>query len=370
MAIVLQVLTNDFESFFKTPFVIYKDFAHVSILKTDLKRFLSVKNPIFKSVNDFSYFTVIENGHIRGRILAHIHHRSNEKYGLKRCYFGYFDCENSLPVAQLLLKSAENFAKSQGMTELIGNFNMTAMQQIGTIDKILKPYHYTDQVYSPEYISNLLKACGYESTFPMQTHEINLELFDESFLLTDKQIKILNNPDFSFEQVNKKELHKTLENMRQCLNNGFSDNPMFVPLTTEELYFQAKDMMLIVDPEITVVCKHQGQTIGIVVCIPNLNPMLKEMGSVFGLKAPWAFFKYKFFRKESAIIIFYSVFKEFHSQGINAIMLNHLIKSLKKKKYKYLGGTWISLENKASLKQAEKLGAKVMHELSLYKKSI
>lgn len=367
----MNVLVNDFETFFRAPFEIYdKNFPHISILKTDMRRFLSIENPIFRSTDDFQYFTVVEHGVIKGRVLAHVHHRSNETYQWKRAYYGYLDCVNDLTVVKLLMAQVESFAHQRGLNEVIGNFNMTAMQQIGVVDKIHSCYHYTDQVFSPEYIANLLKSCGYESTFPMHTHEMEIAKFNEDVLLTEKHKKLLVDPEYSFEQVNKKNLHGTLEDMRLCLNNGFSDNPMFVPLTPEELYFQAKDMMMIVDPEITVVTKHKGKTIGVVVCIPNLNPMLKEMGSVLGIKAPWAFFKYKFFAKESAIIIFYSVYKDYHSLGINAIMLHKLIKSLKKKQYKYLGGTWISLENKASLKQAEKLGGKVMHELSLYRKFI
>ena len=163
---MITVKENNFESFFDVPFQIYGSlFPHISYLKSDLKRFLSLENPLFISENDFRYFTAYSDGQIKGRILAHIHHASNALYKIKRGYFGFFDCVNDPAIASFLLKKAEDFLRSQGMIEIAGNFNMTAMQQVGVLTKIHKNFHYTDQVFSPEYISALLKGAGYEDFF-------------------------------------------------------------------------------------------------------------------------------------------------------------------------------------------------------------
>lgn len=367
---MISIKENNFNSFFKVPFEIYGDgFPHVSYLNADLKRFLSLENPLFKSENDFRYFTIEKDGQLAGRILAHIHHASNQKYGLKRGYFGYFDCINDNYVAHALLNKAEEFLKSQGMNEIAGNFNMTAMQQIGVVKKINSNYHYTDQVFSPEYIAELLQQNGYTDFFPMVTHEVNTDMIQPESLIGEKAKKIMNDPDYSFDELKTENLDEIIEAMRICLNGGFTDNPMFVPLTREEIHFQAKDMMLILDRDISVIARHKGQPIGAIVCIPNLNPLLKAIKSKIGITTPYHFIKYKM-RRDSAILIYYSVLKEYHSLGINAIMLSKLMSALKRKGYRRMGGTWISTENIASIRQAEKLQAKVMHELVLYRKGL
>lgn len=367
---MITIVENDIDSFFNVPIEIYGDqFPHVSYLKSDLKRFLSSENPLFKSKNDFKFFTAKKDGKNVGRILAHIHHASNAKYGLQRGYFGYFDCINSSEVARTLLGKAEEFLKSQGMKEIAGNFNMTAMQQIGVIKKININYHYTDQVFSPEYIAGLLQKDGYKEFFPMVTHEVDTSKVNPEQLIGEKAKKIMSDPDYSFDELKSENLDEIIEAMRICLNGGFTDNPMFVPLTREEIYFQAKDMMLILDRDISVIARHKGKPIGAVVCVPNLNPLLKAMKSKLGLSAAFHFLKYRMSR-DSAILIYYSVLKEYHSLGINAIMLSKLMAALKRKGYKRMGGTWIATENIASMRQAEKLQAKVMHELVLYRKDL
>ncbi len=114
----LQIIEQDFGSFFEVPFQVYpSDFPFVSEFKDDLKRFLSTKNPIFKNPKNFTYFTAIRNGKPVGRIVCHIHTESNLKYNWKKSYFGYFDLENNLETAQALLKKAEEF----GLKELFVN---------------------------------------------------------------------------------------------------------------------------------------------------------------------------------------------------------------------------------------------------------
>jgi hypothetical protein len=367
---VIILKERDIDSFFSVPANVYpKEFGFVSMLKSDLKRFLSTKNPLFKSERDFTFFTAFRNGVPAGRIVAHIHHESNKLHNWNRSYFGFFDCANDVDIAKALLEKALDFGRSHACDEVLGNFNLTAMQQAGVVTKILKDYHYTDQVFAPVYLADLLSANGFEKTFRMQTHEIDVQQFDPESLLGPKQKAILNDSSFTFSTLKDDPLKDMMEAMRLCLNNGFSDNPMFVPLTHEEIFFQAKDMMMIIDEKITVVAKYRGKPVGVLVCIPNLNPFLKNIKSKLGLTTPWYLIKHKF-QRDSAIIIFYSVYKEYHNLGLNGVMLYKVQTALKSGGYKKMGGTWIADENVASLRQAEKLGAKTMHELHLFRKAL
>ncbi|MES3037986.1 MAG: GNAT family N-acetyltransferase [Bdellovibrionota bacterium] len=367
---MLELREKDLDAFFEVPLNAYgPDFPFVSEIKADLERFLSLKNPLFRGPQDYSFFTVHKDGKAVGRIVTHIHARSNEVHKLKRSYFGYFDCINDEEVARLLLKQAEDFGRRHGCNELAGNFNLTAMQKVGVVTKIHRHYHYTDQIFAPEYVAALLKKCGYEAFFPMWTFDALIKDIPIEAMKGPKQKEVLENPKFKFEKLKFGNTKSLMEAMRICLNDGFSDNPMFVPLTQEEVEFQAKDLMLIVDRQTSIVCYEGGKPIGVIICIPNLNPMLKEMGSRYGWTTPWYFIKHKFIR-DSALMIFYSVKKEYHSQGVNGAMLYEVLKALKRRGYKSLGGTWVAEENKPSMRQVEKMAGHPMHELHLYRKSL
>lgn len=367
---MLEVKPHAQSDFFNVTEHIYKKSSpFTSLLKSDLKRFLSTKNPLFSKYGRGEFYVCYKDGKPVGRITAHIHDKSNDLHGLNRGYFGFFDCIDNLEVASQLLGAAESWCESMGMTEIQGNFNLTAMQQIGVMTEGFDNAVYTDQVHSPEYISKLLKLCGYESYFPMSTFELDLSVFDPQQLFTDKVKNLLSNPEFQARNIKKKTFLKQIEEVRLSLNDGFKDNPMFVPLTSEEFLFQAEDMMWIIDEDISYTMYKNDKAVGTIVCIPNLNPFLKSTGSKIKLSTPYHYLQHKKNNK-TAVIIFYSVEREFHGLGINPTLLYKMTSSLKNKGYKKLGFTWIADVNKASLRQVEKLGAKPLHKLHLFKKEL
>jgi len=95
-----ELRERDFESFFRVPFVCYGDATpYVSPMKSDLRRYLDgARNPLFRSNGDFTFFTMHQEGKPVGRIVAHVHHESNRIHGLRRSYFGFFDCIDDIEV--------------------------------------------------------------------------------------------------------------------------------------------------------------------------------------------------------------------------------------------------------------------------------
>lgn len=367
---MIKIQKENFEDFFKTPFAVYPEsFPFVSELKMDLKRFLSTENPLFKKGDNFTYFTAYKNEKLAGRITAHIHNESNEKFNTQRGYFGYFDLIDDLDVAKALLDEAENFCRSKGCNEIIGNFNFTAMQKAGVVTKFYKLDQYTDQIINPLYTPELLVQCGYDKTFPMKTFEIDLSEIKFEAGKTEKVAKIQQNSDYTFDDLTKSTLNDIIEPMRECINEGMNQNPLFVPLTYEEIYFQAKDLTLVMDKSISVICRHNNIPIGVIICIPDLNPLLKKMKSRLGLLTPFYFLQHKL-TKDRVTMIIYSVKRDFHAQGVNSAMIAKFLTHFVKNGYKKIGGTWIADTNLASLKIVENFGAKPMHELHLFSKKI
>jgi RimJ/RimL family protein N-acetyltransferase len=142
---------------------------------------------------------------------------------------------------------------------------------------------------------------------------------------------------------------------------------MFVPLTDEEFLFQARDMMWILDPRISALVHGPDEPAGAVVCIPDLNPLLRAMGSRLGWSTPLEYLRFRL-RRTRAVIIFYSVGRKHQNRGLNGAMLYRVTSALKRAGYATLGITWIADVNAASLRQAEKLGGRMHHRLHLFRK--
>ncbi len=365
----LELREGDFEAFFEAPFAAYGHASpYVSPLKSDLKRFLAPSNPLFSGASKLTYWTAHKNGRVLGRITAHIHHESNECHHELRGCFGYFDCVDDKEVAQALLQQAEDWCRAQGMTRIAGNFNLTAMQQIGVVTDFFQNEPYTDQIWSPPYLQTLLDKCGYQAVFPMTTFEVDLTAV-APLKPGPKHQAIMDDPAFSFVPITRKNIAARIEDAREILNSSFQKNPMFVPVSKTEFAFQAKDMKWILDPRISTMLTYQDKPAACVICIPDVNPFLRAIRSRLGWMLPWHFLKHRFFNKR-AVVIFVGVMPDLQNLGVAPVMLRHMIRSLQKAGYEKMANTWIADENPASLAQAQKVGGVPLHRLHLFEKML
>jgi GNAT superfamily N-acetyltransferase len=314
--------------------------------------------------------TAHRGGRVLGRIVAHVHGASNRLHGERHGCFGFFDCTDDLTVARALLDEAERFVRGHGCDVLTGNFNLTAMQQMGVVTDGFDAAPYSDMQYNPPHIPRLLEACGFTPTFPVSTFELDLRTFDPASLLAGLAAERLGDQELMWAQLRTRDFERVLEQVRLVLNDGFARNPMFVPLAPEEMRFQAKDLSHVLDPRITALVHDDQGPVGVVLCIPDLNPMLRAMGSRLGVTAAWHFLKFRLLPRRRAVIIFYSVAARMQGQGLNGAMLHRVTTALRAAGYHSLGLTWIADVNAASLRQVERLGARRLHRLHLFTKQL
>ncbi|MFN3500893.1 MAG: GNAT family N-acetyltransferase [Allorhizobium sp.] len=360
----LTLREGDAQAFFDAPFHAYPpEIGYVSPMRGDMLRMLdATKNPLWQAGNPFRFWTVHRVGKPVGRIIAHLHRQSNERFGWRRAQFGFFDCIDDPEAGRMLLDAAEGFAREQGMAELVGNFNLTAMQQCGVVTGGFEETAYCDMMVGPPWLPRLLAANGFAPFFPMTTFEIDLARAVPAVSALDPKC-------YSFAPIQKSSFPERMEEARLLLNDGFKDNPMFVPLTPEEFQFQAGELSTILDPRLSSVLTRDSQPVGVVVAIPDLNGFLKATRSRIGITTLWHFLRYRM-RRKRAVIIFYSVARAAQGQGIMSAMIAETLLRARLAGYQTIGVTWIADENLGSLRQVEKMNARRLQKLHLFRKDI
>lgn len=359
---MIALRQGDVDAFFETPFAIYGgSVGYVSPMRNDVRRMLdAAENPLLAAGNPFAFWTAHRGRDPVGRIVAVRHGQSNARHGTMRMQFGFFDVADDPQAGAALLGAAEGFARKHGCDEIAGNFNLTAMQQAGVMTHGFGAQAFTDMIVNPPHIPRLLEENGFERFFPMTTFALDL---------TTAQVEHLRAvpDDYAYLPITKAAFPQRMEEARIVLNDGFADNPMFVPLTAEEFAFQAGEMSAILDPRLSSVLMHNGRPVGVIVCIPDLNGFLRDTRSRIGLMTPFHFLRHRLMRRR-AVIIFYSVAQHQHGRGLMGGMLKQLIGTLRDAGYRELGITWIADVNAASLRQMERVGAKPLHRLHLFRK--
>lgn len=367
----LELVKGDFDAFFRVPFNVYPtSFPYVSPMRSDLKKHLDPQqNPVMTSGGALDFYVVKRDGRPVARATAHRHLQSNQRHGWARTCFGYFDAADDAEAIDLLFEAITDFAQRHGDSQIIGPFNLTAMQMTGLVTDGFDKPPTTDMMWSPPYLAGHLERLGFAPDFPMSTWEFTPDTVDPDTLLNPRAREILASPEWSFAPITRKDFKLRMEEGRLCLNAGFDQNPMFVPLSAEEFQFQAGDMMWVMDPSLAAVIHHRGEPAGVVICIPDLNPFVRHAGARYGLRMIGSWLR-GLFAPKRAVIILYSVRPEHQGKGVNAAMLHRVVGALKKGRYKTCGVTWIADVNTASLRQMERLGARRLHRTHLFAKAV
>lgn len=367
----LTLVRGDLDLFFRTPFEIYPhDTPYVSPMKSDLERYLDpTRNPLLTGGGALDAFVVTRDGRPVARATAHRHPAANQRHGLSRTSFGFFDAADDAEAIALLFDAVEDFAQRHGDREVAGPFNLTAMQQMGLLTDGFEHAPFTDMVWSPPWLAGRLEALGYVRSFPMSTFRFRPEAVDPAALLTPGARDILASDHWRFAPIDRRRFKTRMEEARVCLNGGFDANPLFVPLTAEEFEFQAGEMMWILDPALSAVIHHRDRPAGVAICIPDLNPFVKGAGATYGPRALWSWLQTRFAPRR-AVIILYSVMPEEQGKGVNAAMLWRVVAALRKGRYRECGVTWIADVNGPSLRQMERLGAERLHRTHLFSKAL
>ena len=368
---MLELRERDFRSFFAAPENAYgADSPFVSVFNADLERFLDEKkNPRWRTYGALTWFTAVRDGRPVGRLTAHVHTASNQRHGWNRSCFGFFDCADDPEAAKLLLDAAEAWGRARGHDEIWGNFNLTAMAPAGVVTDGFENPPYSDQLWNPPHIPRLLEQAGYMREFPMQQFEVDLPSMDRNKVLRPEHVALRNDPAFEWGRVVVKGLDRLIPEICDAFNDGFANNPMFVPLTHEEFHFAAKDLSWVIDPRISSVVREKGEVVGILLCIPDLNPLLRRSRSRFGLLTLPRLLMYRR-RCRRAVVIIQGVRQRLQNRGLGAVMVHEVLTALQDAGYERLGITWISDVNIASLKSAMRGGARPMHRLHLFKKAL
>ncbi|MDZ4697214.1 MAG: GNAT family N-acetyltransferase [Deltaproteobacteria bacterium] len=367
----IELRREHFSSFFDVPFNVYgKRFPFVSMLRGDLRAMLDPdKNPHWRSA-ERTFFTAFRNGKAVGRIVAHVHNAANERFKENVGSFGFFDLEDNGATAALLLREAEAYARARGCTKLRGNMNLSANQEIGVLVDGESHRPYLGQIYAPAYISNLLRAEGYQGTHPMTTWaHTNLQAFDVQAVLAPKHHALLADPAFTFRHFNMARFSSEVESIRQLLNQAMASNYLFVPLSPDEVQFQLAPLKAVVDPTLVTMVEHEGHVVGMALGVPDVVPLLQAMASRL---LPFGWLKFLRQRKQmkGVSIIIIMVTPDYQSRGLIRVLTHKLWSAAQAGGYTRIGGTWIGDDNVASLKAAKGLGMEPLHRVEMFEKDL
>lgn len=360
------------ETFIRMPWPIYReDPAWVPPLIYERKEHLSEKNPFFQHARWQAWLAMDEDRPV-GRISAQIDQLHLERYDDKCGYFGMLEAIDNPAVFSLLLNTAEQWLREQGMALIRGPFNLSINEECGLLVEGFdtppslmmghaRPYygpHVEGQSYS--VVKQLLAYRIYASEQPP-------EIMQKLARKTGRAA--------TTRPLRRKEIDKELEIMQDIFNDAWSNNWGFVPFTAAEFKEVGRNLLMLVSDDFVQIAEIDGEPVAMMVALPNVNEAIKDLdGRLFPtgfLKLLWRL-KVKYPR--SGRIPLMGVRKRYHhtplGPGLAYLMISAIRDAVLNRGIQEMEMSWILEDNAGMRHILETAGAEIYKRYNIYQKSL
>jgi hypothetical protein len=367
--VIREVATSrEKERFIKLPWQIYKHDANwVPPLLIERKAFLDPnKNPFFKNAQVKLFMAYNEEGKPLGRIAGIISENHLKIHNDGAGFFGLFECVNNQQIANLLFGEAASFLHARGMRIMRGPMSMNINDEVGLLISGFDLPPVIMMPYNLPYYETLTETFGFKKEIdwyayyrddPERTVPERLRKGAE---LAKKRYK------FTIRPINMKRFDEEVEKFHEVYTRAWEKNWGAVAFTKEEFYHLAKDLKMIVIPELALVAEVEGKVIGVSLALPDINQILKRIKN--GRLLPFGIIKLLCYKRRIDMIrlIIMGVIEEYRNMGVDTCLIHDTYCNGLKLGIRRCEMSQILETNSLMNNSLTKLGAKVYKTYRIY----
>lgn len=257
----------------------------VAPLRMDINELLNPeKNPFFKHA-DVQLFLATLNGKVVGRISAHIDHLALQQpaeqgMGPGTGNWGMLEAQSEA-IAHALIDAAEEWLRHQGMSRVVAPLSLSIWDEPGTLTKGHDHSPIVMMGHQPVHYSQWIASNGYNVAKELVTYEVDIS--DGFPSIVNRIVKSGERSDrIKVRKVDKSNFGEEAKIIMKILNDAWSSNWGFVPLTDDEIEYVGKKLKPIVFEELIMITEYDGVPIAFMIVLPDLNEPLKKLnGSLF-----------------------------------------------------------------------------------------
>lgn len=306
------------------------------LLSSELENLIPEKNPAFDFC-DASYFMAYRDGKPVGRIAAMINRQVNDLSGEKNARFGFVDFIDDPEVSKALLDKAEEWARSKGMTKIVGPLGFTDLDREGTLVEGFEELSTMATIYNHPYYQSHFEKAGYQKDsdwleFVMEVPDSIPEKYNRIADIV-KQKYGLRVMKYSSRKRVKAEYGHALFNL---INEAYKDLYQYSPLTERQIDKYIGDYLNLLNLDLlTLVIDKERKLVGVGISLPSMSVALqKSHGKMFpfgwyyllkGLKGV----------NDRVDLLLVAVAPQYQNKGVNALLFQDLIPQFIKYGYRY-----------------------------------
>jgi GNAT superfamily N-acetyltransferase len=272
----------DRRAFVDLPFRLYASDPHwVPPLKAEVHGLIDPrKNPWFGHA-EAAFFLAERGGRVAGRISAQVDQLvlaapEAQGGGPGVGHWGMFEAEDS-ETAAALIATAEDWLRAKGMKRALGPMSLSVWDEPGLL---VKGHDHPPTVmmghHLPQY-QPWIEAAGYQGAKDLYTYEIPIDIGFPP--LVDRIITSgERNSRIRIREADKSRFDEEAALILGILNDAWSDNWGFVPLTDAEIAYAGKKLKPIVYNELIRIAEVEGEPVAFMMTLPDINELTRDLG--------------------------------------------------------------------------------------------
>ncbi len=365
----------DRKAFVDLAWDVYRDDpAWVPPLKDEVHGLLNPeKNPWFEHARA-QLWMAERGGAAVGRISAQVDDLVQDHMGQGTGQWGMFEALDA-EAAAALIATAEDWLRRQGMGRSLGPISLSIWDEPGLeIEGFDEPPTVMMGHHRPQY-EGWVEAAGYAKAKDLLTYEVDIVNWWDATI--DRLITMgEKNPRISIRRVDKSRFDEEAQVILGLLNDAWSDNWGFVPLTKSEIAYAGKKLKPIIYEELVRIAEYDGEPVAFMITIPDVNELIKDLnGTLFPFNWAKLLWRLRKPRTTRARVPLMGVARKLHGTRLASQLAFMLIESIRRDAVGTYGIRtgefgWILEDNKGMLSIAELPGARINHRFRIYEKAL
>lgn len=358
------------EAFLKLPWRFYRgDPAWVPPMLFDVRKQTDPKRGDFFQHSQAEFFLARRGREIVGRIAAMHNRRHLAANPDGAGFFGFFECEDNADTARALLETAERWLREQGLKVARGPANFSIQDEAGVLIDGFEHAPMAGMGYTPPYYRALIEAAGYGKAKDLHVCRIdwahwNAEQFQRLCAIADRLA-----PGVAVRELNPEDLPGEAGRLAEVFAEAWRENWGAQPISQAEFLKYAEQYRLFIDPRAVLFAEKDGETLGIMVAIPDMNEIIQRIdGRMFPL-GWWHLLRGRKNLKGIRLFLL-GVKTKARLLGLPALFMRNMHALLKQSAYQTLEFSWILEDNHEALTMMNRIGGRRVQTLRLYDKTL
>ena len=243
-------------------------------LKTEVHGLIDPRtNPWFEHA-EARFFLAIRDGETVGRISAQVDEEVLQYMAPGTGQWGMFEAADA-EVAAALIARAEDWLRGRRMTRALGPFSLSIWDEPGLLVKGFDHPPTVMMGHNSAAYESWVEAAGYSRAKDLYTYDLPIDT-----PLPPLVQRIVSsgerNPRIVIRKVDKSRFDEEARLILGILNDAWSDNWGFTPLSDDEIAYAGKKLKPIVFEDLIRVAEVEGEAVAFMVTLPDLNEITRD----------------------------------------------------------------------------------------------